>query len=74
MRLPALFLAAAVLSAAGCTFNPQTGTLSATPTTSSIGMMPSGGAAGRLGPGYCQTPPSDLKERFRWNDLCFGWE
>lgn len=72
MRPTALLFAAAALATAGCTLDTRTGTFSATPTTSSSGMMPSGGSAGHLGPGYCQTVPSDLRERARWNSLCFN--
>lgn len=32
----------------------------------------SGGAAGFMGPAYCQTVPSGVAERDRWNRLCFG--
>ncbi len=39
---------------------------------SSGGMIPSGGSAGALGPNYCNTVPSSLNERQRWNNLCFG--
>ncbi len=35
-------------------------------------MAPSGGAAGRMGPGYCFSPPAGPNERTQWNRLCFG--
>lgn len=35
-------------------------------------MAPSGGAAGRMGPGYCFSPPADPNARTQWNRLCFG--
>lgn len=57
-----LFALAALLALAACTVDLATG---------SAGPQPSGGAAGALGRNYCGAVPTDPRERWRWNDLCF---
>ena len=57
-----LMLAAAAAALAACTAAPS----------GAPGAAKSGGASGRMGPGYCQSVPSDPGERNRWNKLCFG--
>ena len=35
-----------------------------------MGAVASGGSAGAMGPGYCETPPTDPNEMTQWNELC----
>jgi hypothetical protein len=67
MRLTRILLVAAT-ALAGCAAGPQSGV----PSGDGNSRVASGGAAGRMGPNYCQTVPSDLSERSRWNSLCFN--
>ena len=30
----------------------------------------SGGSAASAGPGYCESPPTDMTQMNRWNELC----
>lgn len=66
MKLTRILLLLVAAGLAGCAVSPQPGTTS----SSGNSRVASGGAAGQLGPGYCQTVPSDLSERNRWNSLC----
>jgi hypothetical protein len=59
MRLTAILGACAVLLSA-CT-----GASAGDP-----GFIPTGGAAGRMGPGYCYTVPSNPNDRQQWDRLC----
>ena len=68
MRLTRIMLLVAATGLAGCTMSSQTGPSSGDGNS----RVASGGAAGRMGPNYCQTVPTDLSERSRWNSLCFN--
>jgi hypothetical protein len=58
MRTVGALLAASALALSACSSEPDTE------------MIPSGGAAADLGPGYCEsTPPPEEEER--WNEVCF---
>lgn len=44
-----------------------------TPVTSENRQTPtSGGSAGQMGPGYCQSLPANVSDRQQWNNLCFA--
>ncbi len=68
MKLTRILLLVAATALAGCAAGPQSGV----PSGDGNSRVASGGAAGRMGPNYCQTVPSDLSERSRWNSLCFN--
>lgn len=59
MRLAAILGACAVLLSA-C----------AGASTGNADLIPSGGAAGRMGPGYCYSVPSNPNDRLQWDRLC----
>lgn len=33
-------------------------------------LNPTGGSAGEMGPGYCDSPPTDMEQMNHWNQLC----
>jgi hypothetical protein len=56
---------AAILGACAVLLTACTGASTCDP-----GFIPTGGAAGRMGPGYCYSVPSNPNDRLQWDRLC----
>lgn len=63
-RATALFAACAVLLSACAQIQTSPGGVTANAPRS-------GGSAGQMGPGFCQTVPQDRSARQQWYQLCF---